>query len=235
MNNRLICINSRFPLKKSELFVKIATGVNHACGLTTDGRVFTWGSGEEQQLGRKLFKRRLSNGLVPEALTNRAKDIFCGYYNTFVITDTDKVLACGLNSHSQTGIIQKPSKTVPSLVQTLTEVKGLPEGKVKQIAAHYIHTLLLFENGTVCILGGIDDGKSEQWNEDDYKPLLLDLKDIIKINASNHYNLALNSTGDVFYWYGRKGQIQKLKVTIPKNTMIHDIEQNDNHVLFLIR
>jgi alpha-tubulin suppressor-like RCC1 family protein len=237
----LVCINDDFSLKKSESFVKIAAGLNHCAGLTTLGRVFMWGAGELQQLGRTLMEHRLAHGLKPEPLgIKKAKYISCGYYNTFVITFDDKVFACGYNSHLQTGIVQQWRKSEDNLVTTLTEVK-LPFGKIRQIAAHYTHTLILAQDGLVYMLGGINQSKQNDMvgkpklNVEDYKPLLLNLRDIVKVSANDRYNLALNSRGEVFYWVGREDTVKQLNITTPGKEKIKDIEQNQDYIMFLVK
>jgi alpha-tubulin suppressor-like RCC1 family protein len=243
VNSKLICITENFLLKNTEIFVKIAAGLNHCVALTSFSRVFVWGDGRRNQIGRKLMEHRLDNGLKPEPLRIRkAKDIYCGYYNTFIITFDDKVFACGYNSHLQTGIIQQKRKLEDNIVQLLTEVQ-LPPGKIIQIAAHYTHTLILYQDGSVYILGGISQSKWNDntdmikkpcWNTEDYKPLLLNLNDIIKVSANNRYNLALNSRGEIFYWSGRGGTVKQLNITSQKGRII-DLEQNQDYIIFLIK
>jgi alpha-tubulin suppressor-like RCC1 family protein len=46
----------------------IATGADHLLVLTTTGTIYTWGAGEQSQLGRKVVSRRKITGTVPAAI-----------------------------------------------------------------------------------------------------------------------------------------------------------------------
>jgi regulator of chromosome condensation len=44
----------------------IAAGDNHILALTTEGNLYSWGSGEQDQLGRRILARHKIGGTVPE-------------------------------------------------------------------------------------------------------------------------------------------------------------------------
>lgn len=56
----------------------IAAGCDHAVMLTTEGHVYTFGNGQQGQLGRKVIERRKHHGLVPEKLALGRKAIAIG-------------------------------------------------------------------------------------------------------------------------------------------------------------
>ena len=54
------------PVKPGDMekFVAVAAGNNHLIAMTTQGNVYTWGAGEQGQLGRKVIERRKIHGTV---------------------------------------------------------------------------------------------------------------------------------------------------------------------------
>lgn len=68
--------------------------------LTTDGRVWTWGNGEQAQLGRKIIERHKTNGLTPTQLAlKHIVLIGAGSYHSFAVDSIGIVWAWGLNIH----------------------------------------------------------------------------------------------------------------------------------------
>lgn len=61
-----------------EPVVAVATGCDHAILLTAEGHIYTFGNGQQGQLGRKVIERRKHHGLVPEKLALGRKSIAIG-------------------------------------------------------------------------------------------------------------------------------------------------------------
>jgi len=101
----------------SERIFKIVSGSNHVLALTECGNIYSWGSGEQGQLGR--FERRISKRLsvVTQLVPAKAeiliwftkamkiKDLTCGAYHSLLLHSDGKVVACGLNNYGQLGLI----------------------------------------------------------------------------------------------------------------------------------
>ena len=86
---------------------KLACGANHVLALDANGAVFAWGSGQQNQLGRRVVERTKTQGLVPRefGLPKKAiRYIACGDYHSFAIDNKDRVWAWGLNNYGETGI-----------------------------------------------------------------------------------------------------------------------------------
>ncbi|MEE4248152.1 MAG: hypothetical protein V2I33_22405 [Kangiellaceae bacterium] len=81
--------------------VAISAGDFHAAALTRDGKVFTWGYGEEGQLGHG----NRSNLSTPRLLENvdTISSVSCGGGHTGVITSTGQVLMFGRGRDGQLG------------------------------------------------------------------------------------------------------------------------------------
>ena len=104
--------------------VHIACGTNHALAITGDGKVYSWGVGEQGQLGRKIVSRHV----VDASLQPRRSDFkphglkssvfikaWCGSFHTFLQHELGGVYAFGLDNYGNyrfkiTRMIQKSSK-----------------------------------------------------------------------------------------------------------------------------
>lgn len=162
--------------------------------LTTDGQVLTWGNGQQCQLGRRIIERRKINGLTPEKLN--LKNIVLvgsGGFHSFAVDKNGKVFAWGLNSYDQTGL-----ELDDDVIPFPTEVKSLHpsqhEGsKVIQIQVGGDHSMFLFDNGKVFVVGRCDgwelglpndheekkriDENRRIWKENREKELVIEMKE----------------------------------------------------------
>ena len=76
--------------------------------LTTLGHIYTWGAGEQGQLGRKIIERRKIHGTTPEKVTLRTRQIKAvvvgaGNYSSYAVDEQGQVWGWGLNSWGQVG------------------------------------------------------------------------------------------------------------------------------------
>lgn len=72
-----------------------------------DGKIFIWGSGEQNQLGHRVLQRKRYDSLVPTPLRLNRKGslIGCGIDHSFAVEkDREDVWTWGLNSFGETGI-----------------------------------------------------------------------------------------------------------------------------------
>ena len=97
--------------------VKIASGVNHVALLSNTGYVYTFGCGEQGQLGRfseRNFDRNSRFGLAsllkPSQVRfqfkylGKIQNIWAGHYSTFCkVADKNEIIAFGLNNYNQLG------------------------------------------------------------------------------------------------------------------------------------
>lgn len=139
----------------------MACGTDHVVALTTAGHVYTWGSGQAAQLGRRIIERRKVNGLSPERLALRNIVLIgTGSYHSFAVNAKGVVFAWGLNSLKQTGISDDKGGDADIIWQP-TEVDALhPTNlggrKVVQISGGEHHSLFLLDDGSVYGCGRCD-------------------------------------------------------------------------------
>ena len=167
---QLTLVPVEVPVARGDRVCKIASGADHVVCLTSAGRVYTLGNGQQGQLGRVGERmseaHKLSTMLrFAEAYVGagggmkktgggkrrrKVVDVCCGTYHTFATVDDGHVYACGLNNYGQLGI---PGHEAP--VYTLTQVEQLtgicpPFGGIKG-AQH--HSLAITKHGTLLTFG----------------------------------------------------------------------------------
>ncbi|ORY73861.1 regulator of chromosome condensation 1/beta-lactamase-inhibitor protein II [Leucosporidium creatinivorum] len=141
--------------------VQLATGDDHFVALTSEGKVFACGNGEQCQLGRKIIQRHRTHGLTPERLA--LKNIVLvgsGAYHSFAVNKDGEVYAWGLNSFHQTGVSDDDGGweeiiSTPTIVESLLP-KHHGGARVVQIAGGVHHSMFLFSNGEVWGVGRSD-------------------------------------------------------------------------------
>ncbi|KAF8527766.1 regulator of chromosome condensation 1/beta-lactamase-inhibitor protein II [Gautieria morchelliformis] len=142
-------------------FVSVVCGTDHVVALTTAGHVYTWGSGQAAQLGRRIIERRKVNGLSPERLALRNIVLIgTGNYHSFAVNAKGIVFAWGLNSLKQTGVSEDRGGDEDIIWQP-TEVDALHPAKlggrkVVQISGGDHHSLFLLDDGSVWGCGRCD-------------------------------------------------------------------------------
>lgn len=210
--------------------VSVAAGNNHLLVLTTHGNVFTWGAGEQGQLGRKIIDRRKIHGTVPEKISlghrsNRAVVIGAGNYCSFAVDEAGDVWGWGLNTMGQTGTGVSEHGSMLDEVQSPRKVESLcksalGEEVVVQIAGGEHHTLFLTSAGRVFACGRCDGGqlgltedhaKYKSRPNPDFvtEPLEIPFNDvddpITTIASGTHNNMAATRAGVLYAW-GQESQ-----------------------------
>jgi regulator of chromosome condensation len=149
----------RTPMLIPELknIVDIATGTNHVLALDTKGKLYVWGTGEQNQLGRRVIERTSRLALRPAEIGLRRKKIVkigSGDYHSFAVDSKDNVYSWGLNSFGQTGI-PKVGKD-EDIVGSPTLVKDLEGFKLKQVTGGSHHTIACTVGGLVLKWGRVE-------------------------------------------------------------------------------
>jgi len=209
----------------------VAAGVNHLVVLTTHGNIYTWGAGEQAQLGRKVLERRKIHGTVPEKVTlggrsRKAVVVGSGDNHSFAVDDKGDVWAWGLNSMGQTGTgWDSPADTIiqlPTKVKHLTKAE-LGDDVVVQIEGGAHHTIFLTNLGRVYACGRSNAGQLGLADDDDAfkdrpktdfisEPSLVMFPDpddpVIQISCGVHNSGAVTRAGALYTWgQGVQGEL----------------------------
>eukprot|EP01120_Amphizonella_sp_Union-15-10_P015595 TRINITY_DN8059_c0_g1_i1.p1 TRINITY_DN8059_c0_g1~~TRINITY_DN8059_c0_g1_i1.p1 ORF type:complete len:544 (+),score=83.19 TRINITY_DN8059_c0_g1_i1:76-1707(+) len=131
------------PKLKGKQIVSVSGGVAHSAVVDYSGEVYTWGDGEQGQLGYgaidAIISQQSSNipRRVKEALFGqRIIQISCGTYHTIALSDNGTVYAWGLGDQGQIGVGSKSNVSEPALI------RGKLEGeRIQNIAAGGRHSL----------------------------------------------------------------------------------------------
>jgi regulator of chromosome condensation len=148
---------------------QIACGTNHVFALTTDGFVYAWGNGQQNQLGRRLTERNLAEGLVPskvgfrdlshKKVSHKMVSIASGDYHGFAIAEDGHVWGWGVNNFCETGIFDHVGDE-DALILTPRIVDSLVGKQVATIAAGSHHNIAVTQDGQALVWGRCDGSQT---------------------------------------------------------------------------
>lgn len=211
------------PVKMSALknIVQLAGGKDHMLALDTKGVVYSWGNGQQFQLGRKILERHKFAALVPQQFgLYNIKYIACGDFHCFAIDIDNNVYAWGLNQYGQCGVTNdRGGLEDGALVTKPTIVKALSGIIIKEIVGGEHHTLALSNTGDVYSWGRYDMsevGIAEDnlppytFRDDHGKPRSVPLPtkltfeelslEFKTIGSGSHHSFAVTRDGVVYAW-----------------------------------
>lgn len=196
--------------------VKITSGNDHVVILTEGGTIFTFGSGEQGQLGRikECFTHRggrrgvnllLAPQIVRFKKKQKFKDIFTGSFHTFAVTEKeDDVYAWGLNNWGQLGTGDTYNQFAPIVVDSLSEIRK-ENGTEISFAGGQHHSLILDNNGVVYSVGRSEYGRLGHGAEakETSEPKIIDGLSDVKVKqiaCGEACSFAVTSAGDLYSW-----------------------------------
>ncbi|KAF5240858.1 hypothetical protein FANTH_9379 [Fusarium anthophilum] len=192
-------------LRNPQKIKALAAGSNHILALDVNGKVFAWGCGQQNQLGRRIIDRHKMSCLIPRGVflpRGKIAKIACGSYHSFALDTDGQVYGWGLNNFGQ-----------------ITDVDG---------GGH--HSLACSVEGEILTWGRVDgyqvgfefDKLSEANTVFDdrgnprilFRPTVqLYPKNIVAVTAGTDNSFAIASSGKVFSW-GFSGNYQTGQGTI---------------------
>ncbi|KAF7585265.1 hypothetical protein BBP40_011499 [Aspergillus hancockii] len=135
----------------------LTCGDNHALALDDKGAVFSWGSGQQNQLGRRIIERNRVNGLQPRefGLPKNIVHIGSGAFHSFAVHQSGKVYAWGLNSFGETGIQAGAGEDEAAIVHP-TVVDSLSGKNITQICGGAHHSIAVTGDEQCLVWGRLD-------------------------------------------------------------------------------
>jgi regulator of chromosome condensation len=155
--------------------VQISAGNNFCLALDADGKVYSWGMSEQNQLGRRLIVHRhqsyreakldvlynragLFPGLVALQKRKNIVSIHAGSDHAFAIDSNGDTWAWGLNNFGQTGI-SGGAGTGGATIVTPQKVQALTHKKMKMIQGGSHHSIGITQAGECLVWGRVDGGQ----------------------------------------------------------------------------
>ncbi|KAL8715025.1 MAG: hypothetical protein Q9220_000982 [cf. Caloplaca sp. 1 TL-2023] len=141
--------------------VDITSGSNHALALNNKGVVYTWGSGQQNQLGFRMMERKRFESLNPSLLRLRGKNIryiACGADHSFAIDGKEQVWSWGANSFGATGIYEGAGEDNAVIISpTVVNNLKFKDDTITHMAGGTHHSLAATASGR-CLVWGRFDG-----------------------------------------------------------------------------
>ncbi|XP_032035703.1 serine/threonine-protein kinase Nek9 isoform X3 [Hylobates moloch] len=198
---------------------QVSCGDNHVVVLTRNKEVYSWGCGEYGRgslVSVHFFTGRLGLDSEEDYYTPQKVDVpkaliivavQCGCDGTFLLTQSGKVLACGLNEFNKLGLNQCMSGIINHeayhevpYTMSFTLAKQLSFYKIRTIAPGKTHTAAIDERGRLLTFGC---NKCGQLGVGNYKKRLginllggpLGGKQVIRVSCGDEFTIAAT---DVF-------------------------------------
>ena len=180
--------------------VAVHSGGKHAMALTVDGRVFSWGEGDDGKLGH-CSRLSCDKPRIIEALkSKRVRDISCGSSHSAAITSSGELFTWGCGEYGRLGHGDNVTQWRPK------QVKHLSEHRVIQVAcgSRDAQTLALTDDGMVFSWGDGDFGKLGRGGSEGcaipQNVEKLNGVGICQIECGAQFSLALSKGGLVWTW-----------------------------------
>nr|XP_060614433.1 serine/threonine-protein kinase Nek9 [Anolis sagrei ordinatus] len=191
---------------------QVSCGDNHVAVLTRNREVYTWGCGEYGRLGLDSEEDHWLPQKVEIQKASNIVSVQCGSDGTFLLTQTGKVLACGLNEFNKLGLNQCTSgiinhdayQEIP-YTTCFTLAKKLSFYKIRTIAPGKTHTAAIDERGRLLTFGS---NKCGQLGVGNYKKRLginllggpLGGKQVIRVSCGDEFTIAATDDNHIFAW-----------------------------------
>ncbi|XP_037823677.1 probable E3 ubiquitin-protein ligase HERC2 [Lucilia sericata] len=193
---RQVPVLHQYVVKK----VAVHSGGKHALALTLDGKVFSWGEGEDGKLGHGNRLTMDKPKMIESLRSKKIRDIACGSSHSAAITSAGELYTWGLGEYGRLGHGDNATQLKPKLVA------GLSGKRVIQVAcgSRDAQTLALTEDGAVYSWGDGDFGKlgrgGSEGSSVPHEIERLTGIGVIQIECGAQFSLALTRTGEVWTW-----------------------------------
>ncbi|KAF5270348.1 hypothetical protein FQR65_LT05536 [Abscondita terminalis] len=201
-HNNNVCFPRQIPFLSQYVIKKVAvhSGGKHALALTLDGKVFSWGEGDDGKLGHGN-RLNLDKPKMIEALrSKRIRDIACGSSHSAAITSSGELYTWGLGEYGRLGHGDNVTQLKPK------QVKGLIGHRIIQVAcgSRDAQTLALSDESLVFSWGDGDFGKLGRGGSEGcnipHNIERLNSFGVVQVECGAQFSLALTKSGEVWTW-----------------------------------
>ncbi|XP_070212798.1 uncharacterized protein [Littorina saxatilis] len=185
----------------------ISCGASHTVAITESGEVYVWGNGNSGQLGCGDQQPRWQ----PTAMTlsipkgSRVRTCACGSRHTMLLLDNGHVYSVGNNFYAQLGYNFREKNYKENQIRPQF-LEFLRHRQVRQVACGDKHSVFLFDQGAVAVVGNNAHGQIGDGSRGESAvPKAVDMEQtVIYITCGPNHNLAITDEGDVYAWgYGK--------------------------------
>lgn len=141
--------------------VQLSVGNDFCLALDQEGAVFSWGTGEQCQLGRRILERRRPAELLPARIglrKNKIVSVHAGSNHAFAIDSNGDTWAWGSNNFGQTAIA-KGAGQWGSCITTPQRVPALVGKRMKVIQGGSHHSIGVTHSHECLVWGRVDGGQ----------------------------------------------------------------------------
>lgn len=180
--------------------VAVHSGGRHALALTVDGKVFSWGEGDDGKLGHGNRMTYEKPKLIEALKSKRIRDVSCGSSHSAAITSSGELYTWGLGEYGRLGHGDNLTQLRPKQVMTLAGQR------IVQVAcgSRDAQTLALAEDGSAYSWGDGDFGKLGRGGSEGCSvPHIVDRLSglgVCQVECGAQFSLALTRSGQVWTW-----------------------------------
>lgn len=222
---------AKFPvyIESMKKVTQIACGTNHVYALDKDQRVYAWGNGQQNQLGRRVTERSLAEALQPNRIgfhdatakrhSQKIVSIASGDYHGLAIAEDGHIWAWGANNYCETGFPDNAGAEDASLL-TPRIIHSLEGKNVESLAGGAHHNIAITKDGQVLVWGRCDGSQtgipadvlaaeedSDRVLKNNGKPKILvqptpipNLKDIVTGSCGPDHTIVVDKNGKAYAW-----------------------------------
>lgn len=213
-----IDITNKFSLLVDEKIISITLGDNHSSALTSNGRLFIWGSNEYGQIGNSTLIKRISPTDITSffmlSINETIEYVSLGKTHSAALTSDGRVFTWGNNYSGQLGDGTGVNRNVPT---EITDQFSLPEGEnILCILIGGFHSSAITTSGRVFIWGNNYYGQlGVGTTSNKYIPTeiqdrfnLTEGETVVSISLGASHSSLATSNNRVFTWgYNYNGQL----------------------------
>ncbi len=208
---------------------QIVCGTNHVFVLDKDSHVYAWGNGQQNQLGRRVTERTLTESLQPNRVgfhdpsfkraSQRIVSLFSGDYHGLAIAEDGHIWAWGANNYCETGFTENAGADDASVLAPRV-IRSLEGKNVELLAAGSHHNIAITKSGQVLAWGRCDGSQTgipeDQLNDEQDEEKVLknngkakilveptpipDLKNIVAGACGPDHTIVIDQNGKAYSW-----------------------------------